>query len=237
MNRNSQLLALNEDKNNLIRILAHDLRSPVNNIIGLANILETSKKDISNANKQLVTHISDGANQLNQMITKILNPESLNGDSKLIIKEEVDVRQIMNDISARYRPIASKKNIQLALAYCNEDIKIKTDHLLLFLVLENLVSNAVKFSPSQTTVTLKSEHIDQDVIFTIADQGPGFSDTDKGLMFNRFQKLSAQPTANELSTGLGLSIVKKYVGDLGAKVWLESEKGHGSIFRVSIPIK
>ena len=67
----------------------------------------------------------------------------------------------------------------------------------------------------------------------MADQGPGFSEDDKKLLFTRFQKLSAQPTGEESSTGLGLSIVKKYVTDLGGNIWLESEVGSGSTFFVS----
>ncbi|NQZ78755.1 MAG: ATP-binding protein, partial [Ekhidna sp.] len=72
------------------------------------------------------------------------------------------------------------------------------------------------------------------VLFKICDEGPGFSERDKKMMFNRFQKLSAKPTGGESSTGLGLSIVKKYVQDLGGKVWVESVEGAGATFFVKL---
>jgi len=108
--------------------------------------------------------------------------------------------------------------------------------MLLFLVLENLLSNAFKFSPPNTVVSFQIYREAENILFKINDQGPGFTDDDKKLVFSRFQKLSAQPTENESSTGLGLSIVKKYVKYLGGKVWLESEIGQGSTFYVSLPV-
>jgi len=104
------------------------------------------------------------------------------------------------------------------------------------LVLENLVSNAVKFSPNESLIQLKCESENESVIFKVIDEGPGFTEEDKQLMFNRFQRLSAQPTGGEPSTGLGLSIVKKYISDLGGTVWIDSEVGKGTTFFVKVPI-
>ena len=109
--------------------------------------------------------------------------------------------------------------------------------MLLFLILENLLSNAVKFSPSGSTITMEALEKNDQINISVTDQGPGFTEEDKALIFNRFQKLSARPTGDETSTGLGLSIVKKYVTDLGGELWLESEIGKGSTFFVSLKKK
>lgn len=235
MNRNAQLLTLNEDKNNLVNILAHDLRSPLSNILGLSGIMLNSSANLDEEQKDYLDKIGVTANRMNQMIAKILNPHSLEGKNKTILREEVNIDQLMEDLTSRYIPVATNKNIVIDSQKQTSKLKIETDHMLLFLVLENILSNAVKFSPPNTVVSLQVDKKDDQIIFRISDQGPGFTEEDKQLVFQRFQKLSAEPTGNESSTGLGLSIVKKYVKDLGGKVWLESETGKGSTFFVSLP--
>ncbi|MEP2023856.1 MAG: ATP-binding protein [Reichenbachiella sp.] len=234
MNRNAQLLALNEDKNNLVNILAHDLRSPLSNILGLLGIMTNDNKNLNDEQKDYLEKIGTTANRMSQMIAKILNPSTLDSSNKAVLKEEVDIAQLVDDVSSRYMPAATNKSIDLKVKVPNSKLTIETDHLLLFLVLENLLSNAVKFSPQDTEINLKVNKKEGQIIFKIIDQGPGFTEEDKGLIFQRFQKLSAEPTGNESSTGLGLSIVKKYVKDLGGKVWLESKVGKGSTFFVSL---
>ncbi|MDW3209359.1 MAG: ATP-binding protein [Reichenbachiella sp.] len=234
MNRNAQLLALNEDKNNLVNILAHDLRSPLNNILGLSGIMINESEKLSDDQKDYLDKIGVTANRMNQMITKILNPSTLENNNKEILKEEVNIDQLVEDLVSRYRPAAINKDIEIEVIKPLNNLTLETDHMLLFLVLENLLSNAVKFSPADTIVSLKVDKKESHIIFEVNDQGPGFTEEDKQLIFQRFQKLSAEPTGNESSTGLGLSIVKKYVKDLGGKVWLESEVGQGSSFFVSL---
>lgn len=234
MNRNAQLLALNEDKNNLVNILAHDLRSPLNNILGLSGIMINESEKLSNDQKDYLDKIGVTANRMNQMITKILNPSTLENNNKEILKEEVNIDQLVEDLVSRYRPAAINKDIEIEVIKPLDHLTLETDHMLLFLVLENLLSNAVKFSPADTIVSFKVDKKESLIIFEVNDQGPGFTEEDKKLIFQRFQKLSAEPTGNESSTGLGLSIVKKYMKDLGGKVWLESEVGQGSSFFVSL---
>ena len=234
INRNAQLLALNEEKNNLVSILAHDLRSPLSNILGLSGIMMTDKEHLTNENQDYLEKISLTANRMNQMISKILDPATLEGNKKAVLNEQVNVKQLLDDLSARYSVLATNKGIALKALAPKEAVTIITDHMLLFLALENLLSNAVKFSDSNTEIVLEVYKEDDRIIFRITDQGPGFTEEDKEKAFNRFQTLSAQPTGNETSTGLGLSIVKKYVKDLNGKIWLESEPGKGSSFFVSL---
>ncbi|MEO9967393.1 MAG: ATP-binding protein [Reichenbachiella sp.] len=234
INRNAQLLALNEDKNNLVSILAHDLRSPLSNIIGLSGILLEHQEKISEEEKDYVMKIGGAAQQMNQMIIKILDVGSLERDQKTVLKETVSVNQLINDLVIRYQLQSTNKNIAVSVKLPEHDLTLETDHMLLFLILENLLSNAVKFSPSGSKISIGVIEDADEIIIKIRDQGPGFTDEDKPLVFNKFQKLSARPTGNESSTGLGLSIVKKYVTDLGGKVWLESETGKGSTFYVSL---
>lgn len=234
LNRNTKLLAYNEEKNNLINILAHDLRSPLGHIMGMSLMLRSAQAKLSEDEREQLNLIHDAAARMNQMVSKILSPEVLGGQQNLVIRESVDVRQLLADVAVRYRRAAAQKSIDFKVKVGEEHYLIETDYLLLFLILENLISNAVKFSPSGTSIVLESICRQDEVLFVVQDEGPGFTDDDKLMLFNQFQKLSAQPTGDESSTGLGLSIVKRYVTDLGGRIWLESVKGEGSTFYVSL---
>jgi signal transduction histidine kinase len=235
INRNAQLVTLNEEKNNLIRILAHDIRAPLGQIIMVADLVaQKMGPNLSEVETKMLTQVTANAERINQMVEKILDVDGIEEDKVKVLNERVDIRGVMKDVAHRYRPIAAKKNIAIDLQLCDNHYIIRTDHLLLLLVLENLVSNAVKFSQPNTKVILGADCAYDHVIFRVSDQGPGFTEEDKKKVFQRFQKLSAKPTAGESSTGLGLSIVKKYVSDLGGSVWLESEEGKGSTFYVKL---
>ncbi len=235
INRNTQLIAINEEKNNLMNILAHDLRSPLTQIIAMAQLTSTRLNDASEETKEFLDQIQQGAHRINKMIDKILNTETLENDKSLVLKEKVNVQNLLKDLAHRYRPMAAKKGIYFDLKIPSSFPEIETDHMLVFLVLENLISNAIKFSPPETKVAVEAEEKEDSILLKVTDEGPGFTEEDKSRLFNRFETLSAKPTGNETSTGLGLSIVKKYVTDLGGQVWLESKEKGGSAFFVSLP--
>lgn len=233
-NRNLQLTALNEEKNNLVKILAHDMRSPINHISGLLDILKLTHQDFAEEDKEVIRQAQEAAKRLNQMISKILDIDALEGNRMKIIPERIEVKELFNEIKTELGSVAEEKNIKMKFKVDN-DLNIISDHLLLTQILENLLGNAIKFSPTGKNVLIKSLEDDGKLIFSVSDEGPGLTQQDKNLIFKRFQKLSAQPTYGESSTGLGLSIVKKYTELLRGKVWVESEEGKGSTFFVALP--
>ena len=111
----------------------------------------------------------------------------------------------------------------------------KTDASWLSRVIDNLISNAVKYSPAATTVIVRSECQKQHWIITVQDQGLGFTEEDKKKVFQKFKKLSARPTGGESSNGLGLSIAKMLIERLGGTISLQSEKNKGSEFKIELP--
>ncbi|MGM0582375.1 MAG: ATP-binding protein [Bacteroidota bacterium] len=233
-NRNLQLTALNEEKNNLVKILAHDMRSPINHISGLLDILKLTHQDFEEEDKKIIRQTQDAAKRLNQMISKILDFDALEGNRMKVIPETIEVEELFNEVKNELKRMADKKNIVLK-SEVDKDLKLTSDHLLLTQILENLLGNAIKFSNPGKTVLLKSFEKNDEIIFAVKDEGPGLTEQDKSLVFKKFQKLSAQPTNGETSTGLGLSIVKKYAELLGGKVWVESEEGEGSAFFIALP--
>lgn len=232
-NRNRQLISINEDKNNLVNILAHDMRSPLGQIIGLSGAISNQIENLDSHHKEMLEQIAKSSDRLNQMINKMLDENAL--EEHHVMQERVYVTQLLEDVVKRYLPLAADKKIQIKLSACDDQYILTTDHLLLLQVLENLVSNAVKFSPKGTVVSVEAQCTDSYAAFSVKDEGPGFTEDDKQLMFGRFQKLSAKPTGGESSTGLGLSIVKRYVGQLNGELELLSSKGEGATFTVTIP--
>ncbi|MGJ3236107.1 ATP-binding protein [Marivirga sp.] len=235
-NRNLQLTNLNEEKNNLVKILAHDLRSPINQIKGLLDILKLSNRNFKEDDIKIIHQTQDSAERLNQMISKILDFDALEGDRMKVIFEEIEVKELLDSVEKELEVTAKKKNISITYK-AKENIILNSDHLFLTQILENIIVNAIKFSDPGRKIYVDAKSNKDQVIFSVQDQGPGLTEKDKSMIFKKFQKLSAQPTAGEHSTGLGLSIVKKYVDLLNGKVWVESEEGKGSTFFVALPKK
>ena len=234
-NRNLQLTSLNEEKNNLVKILAHDLRSPINQITGLLDILKMSHKSFNDEEEKIIFQAKDSAQRLNQMISKILDFDALEGNRMKVMPEEIEVKEILNTVEKELKVTANKKDTSIHYHY-NKNILFKSDHLFLTQILENIIVNAIKFSNAGSEIIVEAQKLKNKIVFSVKDQGPGLTEEDKSLIFKKFQKLSAQPTAGENSTGLGLSIVKKYVDLLNGEVWVESEEGKGSTFYVALPI-
>jgi two-component system sensor histidine kinase/response regulator len=135
----------------------------------------------------------------------------------------------------RYQEAARRKQLQIHTDFADEDCTVVADFSALDQVLENLLSNALKFSPTGKNIFVSVRRADNRVECVIRDEGPGFSEEDKAKMFRRYGRLSARPTAGEPSTGLGLSIVRKLVQLMNGELTCESNAGQGAAFSIRLP--
>jgi len=119
----------------------------------------------------------------------------------------------------------------------SERILVKIDKLYISRVIENLFSNAIKFSPDGKKIFVKLLRLPELIEFSVKDQGPGISKDDQLKLYQRFQQLTAQPTGGESSTGLGLFIIKTILDKIGGEILCESEVGQGTCFTVRLPKK
>jgi signal transduction histidine kinase len=139
------------------------------------------------------------------------------------------------------RASAEKKSIALHLKTSRDAVLVQADRNALVQIAENLISNAIKYSPHGKNVVVgvlesdATNGVDTLLRIEVKDEGPGISDKDKKKLFGKFVRLSAQPTGGEHSTGLGLSIVKKLVEAMQGRVWCESAQGEGATFVVELP--
>ncbi len=230
--RNQHLVTLDQEKNNLIKILAHDLRTPINHVQGLAQVLLMDNETLPEEQKMIIRNISDASVRLNKMITNILDIDALENERIKIFMDAVDISSLLRQVVRSFDKQALKKNISLSFTSAKEASLIQGDSLFLIQIFENLLSNAIKFSENGKSVeTTVSEENDK-VIIRVQDQGPGLTEDDLQSLFKKFKQLSARPTGGESSMGLGLSIVKKYVELMKGRVWCESEHGFGATFLI-----
>jgi signal transduction histidine kinase len=134
-----------------------------------------------------------------------------------------------------FTPKAEAKNISIDFKPESEP-KISVDEVWFYQIIDNLLLNAVKYSPQGTTVQVRIYEDAGNAFISVHDQGPGISDEDRTKLFHRFAKLSARPTGGENSTGLGLSTVKKLVEKMNGSVWCESGTEVGAVFILQFPL-
>lgn len=233
---NKTLVELNEEKNDLIGIVAHDLKSPLNQIGGMLEIMKLTTKDQSVEQQTYTEKIEQSTNRLKKMVSKILDVNAIESKTLNITLEKIKVTELLEEIVSRFADMATKKSITIVKEFEPNIPSIDSDAGYVSEVLENLISNAVKYSPLGKQITIKLSQKGNYVRFEFLDQGQGISEKDMKNLFGKYHKLSAKPTAGEDSTGLGLSIVKKYAETLKGRVWCESEEGKGANFIVELPI-
>ncbi|MGL1886814.1 MAG: ATP-binding protein [Reichenbachiella sp.] len=231
---NEKLVLKDEEKNNFIHILSHDLRSPINNITGLANILKMEKEDLNEEQLRIISHIGSESLRLNKMVTRMLDVEKIESKTpEQFIKINLD--DIIERVLKNYETQAGNKQISFDTDI-EKNVTILGDEQYLFHVFENLVSNGIKFSPPDRMLYISVKTLDHLAEVSIKDEGPGMTAEDQQNMFKKFQVLSAKATAGERSTGLGLSIVDKYIGLLGGELICYSEPGKGATFTVKLSL-
>ena len=223
-----ELNALNIEKNEMIEIVAHDFKNPLTSALSISGLLSSDK--ITGDQKEYLGLLKKSLNKMNRLVTKILEIKVLESSSFKTNYSDVDLKQVTEQVISALKIQSDNKKIQMVTDL--DEVVTSLDRSLIVQIIDNLISNAIKFSNPNTKVkvTLKDEN--QTIRFEVEDEGPGIMEEDKSRLFQKFQKLHAQPTNGESSTGLGLSIVKKYVEAMKGKVWCESEYGKGSIFIV-----
>lgn len=229
--RNEELQELNNEKNSLISIVAHDLKSPLKQILGILSLIKMTAKADEEMNEYL-TMMETSTKRLDNMIIKILDVDAIDSKTLNLNMERLSFSNVIHAVADRFENDAAGKNILLVRSIAS-GVFVGADKNYFEQVLENLLSNAIKFSPFNRRIFIKLIVQDGKAICEIRDEGPGISESDQKKLFGKYQKLSAQPTGTETSTGLGLSIVKKFVLAMKGQIWCESKLGEGASFFVS----
>jgi signal transduction histidine kinase len=230
---NERLIVANRDKDRYLGIAAHDLRNPLSSMRGLADLMIETPLEPEQRQEFLDT-IRRTSDEMLHLVNDLL-------DTAVIESGKLDLRPKQQDVAALVKrrirhlePHAAKKQITLDVDAAAGSAVI--DAARFGQVIDNLISNAIKFSPPGTTVRVAVRVERGHFTFSVQDQGPGIPEADRKLLFRSFQRLSAQPTGGEKSTGLGLAIVKKIVDAHGGTIAVDDAPGGGTRFTVTIPV-
>ncbi len=232
-NQNRELMELNEVKNRFLGIAAHDLRNPLISIRGLSELM--IKMDLSTEKRSVfLGTINQVSNQMLRLVNDLLDISVIESGRFDLHLKQADLSQLAAERAGLVEEIAREKGIVL-VTELPEVASLPMDSDRIGQVIDNLLTNAIKFSNAGTTIRLVTRTVVSGVEVAMEDQGPGIPKEDLGKLFGTFQKLSVQPTGGEKSTGLGLSIVKKIVEAHQGEIRVASKVGSGSTFTVSLP--
>ncbi|MCX6154351.1 MAG: hybrid sensor histidine kinase/response regulator [Candidatus Kapabacteria bacterium] len=232
--QNDELINLNNEKNEFLGIAAHDLKNPIYNISLIAKMIRDDENISKDDLKEFSTDLVITSNIMLDLINNLLDINKIEQGKVKINIEETDLFSILVKIINNFQDRAAVKKVELLFETENEVFVTKTDKNALLQILDNLISNAIKFSELSSNCKIKLIGGNPCKV-EIIDQGPGFTEDDMKKIYGKFARLSAQPVGNEQSTGLGLSIVKKYIDLIDAKISLESKVGSGSKFTIVFP--
>jgi signal transduction histidine kinase len=230
---NERLVHLNNEKNEFLGIAAHDLKNPLTVIAGSAQLVPMTKdqKQIT----KLAGNIVSAAMRMHKLITDLLDANAIEEGKYLSNIERCDLSELAQQCVENNQPAAGRKQISFRVG-TSEGVFAKADRAATLQILDNLISNALKYSPPNTTVHVHTLPEKEHVLVTVRDEGPGISEEDQKRLFRKFTRLSARPTGGESSTGLGLAIVKRLAESMGGTVQCRSVLGSGSTFALRLPL-
>lgn len=232
--RNQQLSDTNHEKDTLMSIVAHDLKSPLNRIKSIADLMEM-EGGLTQDQQGYIQMTKDATRAGLDLIKDLLDVHTLE-ENVLPNYTSFNISKLLQEKMNAFTPAADAKNIHLNISQPEaEEVLLDADYV--GRIMENMLSNAIKFSNKDSAVQVASTKSNGILRISINDQGQGFSEKDKQQLFRKFKKLSARPTAGESSNGLGLAIVKTLVDRMHGSITLISEQGKGSEFVIELPLR
>ncbi|MBF0244044.1 MAG: hybrid sensor histidine kinase/response regulator [Planctomycetes bacterium] len=225
---------LNDQKNRLLGIAAHDLRNPITTIRGYLQLIRISVK-----NKEVLDILEKVylyTQHTLEMLDDILNISNISSGSIEIRREEVDLRELVIERMQSFEGMASQKSIQGSfINNAGDSCTARIDRSKMGQVLDNIISNAIKYSQAGSSYSVILEPKLEGWFLQVSDKGQGIPENELSGIFDEFRKTSVKSTAGETSTGLGLSIARNIVEAHGGAIWVDSEVGKGSVFSFTLP--
>ena len=232
---NQSLENLNREKNNFLHIVAHDLKNPLSGILLTIDLIEKYIKKMTEEELiQRLGNVKKTGNFMKDIIGKLLDNQLLETGNIKVANKELNVDNFIDDVVHNFKNHAEKKNITIIVSKKLEFDIVNIDNQLLREIVDNYMSNAIKYSPLNKSIEInvKTTVLDGSKFLElfIADQGDGVEEGEQHLLFQKFSKISSQPTDGEDSTGVGLYSVKKNAEAMGGEVYATFKKGESSIF-------
>ena len=231
---NGRLVELNQEKTEFMGIAAHDLKNPLQAILASGELM----KGIEDPGtlRQIAETVLTASQRMLRLIKDLLDANAIEEGRYASNIEACDMGQLVTQIVQQNLFPAQKKQIDIRFGV-HDDLIVPTDAVATLQILDNLVSNAVKYSPRNTTVHVHLMPEKDHALVLVRDEGPGISEEDQKKLFQKYVRLSARPTGGESSAGLGLSIAKRLAQVLGGNILCRSALGAGTTFTLRLPLK
>ncbi len=233
--KNKQLEQVNQLKNEFLGIAAHDLKNPLSIIQSVSREIECCYDDMKKANVvEYASMIQMSSHQMFELIDNLLEINLIESNEIQLSLMSTNVVPIVTSVLNVYQYQAAAKQLHLSLESMDCCFGYVDEHILRQ-ILDNLISNAIKYSPLHKKIVIRLKQLEDKMRCEVQDEGPGLSVADQEKLFTKFLRLAPRPTANEHSTGLGLFIVKKFVEMMGGQVWCETALNKGARFIIEFP--
>ncbi len=227
---------INARKNSMLEILAHDLKGPIGMVRMMASSIEKDLKAAGNDQAlQTVKTIQDLCKRNIALIRDLTNHEFLESQEVGLRKERIDIVAALGDVIDNYKRSADILAKKFAFTYSAEKIYLQMDSLKLMQVFNNLISNALKFTPDNGVIELDIQDKHPNVQISVRDNGIGIPADLQPYLFDKFTRARRQGLRGEEPIGLGMSIIKYLVELHGGKIWFESKENAGSTFYIELP--
>lgn len=229
---------LDQAKSEFVSLASHQLRMPLSIVNWYTEMLLSGEAGIlSNDQKEYLSEIHLSNQRMTNMVNSLLHVSRFESGQLQASFHPTDIVQIINNVITEISPLAKKNNLQINTVLPRNLPTINTDPALLQMLLQNLLSNAAKYTPTGGKIRVKVTKSSSSIVFCVSDNGYGIPETDQKRIFTKLFRASNIKTKDTDGTGLGLYIVKSIVKQLKGKVWFESKEGKGSSFFVQLPCK
>ena len=232
---NVQLNLLSQERSEFLGIAAHDLRTPLNSISGFAQLIQSFSPDLPDMQRDSLERILSNSRRMRDLLDRLLSVRAIEEGKLEMNPENCDVGVLVASLVSNHQLAASAKDIRLTFVPPEHAVWAFADLPSTAQIVDNLVSNALKFSPKGGAVTLRVGRAEEMAAIEVQDTGPGLSEADQRKLYGKFARLSAQPTGGESSNGLGLSIAKRLAGSMGGDLLCRSKLGEGATFVLTLP--
>lgn len=232
--QNQKLQKLMDEKNNIISIVAHDLRSPLNSILGISRLLQTENNS-KEEEETLLKYLETSATHMNTVTEDLVEISQLENNADTLIKEEVNLLNLLNSTAELFKLKANEKKIMMTVEADNSQF-VMLNEKKMKRALGNLLSNAIKFSNIGGQIFVFGRKEGGMIQIIVKDNGIGIDEKNLTLIFNRFTSAKKQGTTGEKPIGLGLSIVKQIVEKHNGTVYAKSNENEGAEFIIELPV-
>lgn len=233
-----QAEAASQAKSQFLANMSHDLRTPLNAVIGFSEILSLEAVgELNDRQKDCINDILESGQHLLSLINQILDLSRIEAGKFELNYSQVQINDLVETTLIFVKEKAAHKGIDMSTEFSNNEMTVETDKLRLKQVLINLIGNAVKFTPHKGKISIKVDkgESEKNIFFSIEDTGTGIREEDMSKVFNTFEQADSSYTKEYEGSGLGLALSRRIVELLGGKIWVESEFGKGSTFSFKIP--